>query len=99
MQIKDFKTINMRFDDEIKAMLDDVSELSTVCEPSDMTDQLRNLDQLVRSKTEFNRSRNQMIENAVKLGGTLLSIGLLLYFEQRHVITTKTLSFVPKPRL
>lgn len=99
MQIKDFKTINGKFDESIDAMLDSINQLSPMCEPTDMTDQIRNLDQLVRTKTEFNRSRNQFIDGAIKVGGTLASIVVLLWFEQRHVITTKTLSFVPKPRL
>lgn len=99
MRLFGYRDINGKFDDQIDKMLDSIDQLSDICEPNDMADQIGNLNQMIRTKTEFNRSRDQMVENFSKIAGSLAAVGMLLLFERQHVITSKSLSFIPKPRL
>ena len=51
------------------------------------------------AKKMYNEDRNAMIAKVVGVGGTLVCLGLMFAFETDHVITTKALSFVPKPKI
>ena len=99
MQSKDSKNINEKFDGSIDEMLDSIKVLDPESEATKMSEQVRNLDAIIKAKNEFNRPAREFAEMAARVGGTVLSIGILLAFEQSHVITSKALSFIPKPRL
>lgn len=61
-----------------------------------------NIDQLktvVAVKKDFNTHRKEITDTIIKAGLSVLAIGIMLAFEQNHSITTRSLSFLPKPKI
>lgn len=72
-----------------------IEKREEVLQSQDMQD----LKALVALKKDYNSQRNETIQTVVKAGLSLVGVLILLAFEQNHSITTKSLSFFPKPRV
>lgn len=72
-----------------------IEKREEVLQSQDMQD----LKALVALKKDYNSQRNETIQTVVKAGLSLAGVLILLAFEQNHSITTKSLSFFPKPRV
>lgn len=96
---KEARDIDGIFDDNITKVLDSISELDPNSQTETMSDQVKLLGEVVRVKNEYNKPKNELIQKITTIGGTLLGIGAMLAFEQNGVITSKAMSFIPKPRI
>ena len=54
---------------------------------------------LVAVKNDYNEHRTQLVDTTIKAGLTVVSILVMLGFEVSHSITTRTLGFMPKPKI
>lgn len=89
--------INQNFDDDITLL---ISQLYTLDEDSEARGKLVNdIKNLVEAKKNYNSNRNDMIIKSITAGTTLLGIIVMLGFEESHVITSKVLGFIPKPKI
>lgn len=89
--------INQNFDDDITLL---ISQLYTLDENSEARGKLVNdIKNLVEAKKNYNSNRNDMIIKSITAGTTLLGIIVMLGFEESHVITSKVLGFIPKPKI
>lgn len=89
--------INQNFDDDITLL---ISQLYTLDEDSEARGKLVNdIKNLVEAKKNYNSNRNDMIIKSIMAGTTLLGIIVMLGFEESHVITSKVLGFIPKPKI
>jgi hypothetical protein len=61
--------------------------------------QLEDLKTMVATKNEFNSHRKELIDTSIKAGLSVVGILLMLGFEVNHAITSKSLSFMPKPKI
>ena len=86
------RNINKAFDDNIDAAL---ANIYGAVDDNHARMAVDDLKVLVEAKKMYNEDRNAMIG----VGGTLVCLGLMFAFETDHVITTKALSFVPKPKI
>lgn len=57
------------------------------------------LAKLLDLKKAYNEDRQETIQTLIKAGVTLTGIILLLSFERENVITSKSLSFIPKTNI
>ena len=57
------------------------------------------LAKLLDLKKAYNEDRQETIQTLIKAGATLTGIILLLSFERENVITSKSLSFIPKTNI
>lgn len=57
------------------------------------------LAKLLDLKKAYNENRQETIQTLIKAGVTLTGIILLLSFERENVITSKSLSFIPKTNI
>lgn len=96
---KETRDINGVFDDNISKVLDSISEMDPNDQTEAMSEQVKLLGEVVRVKNEYNKPNNEKFEKIASICGTLLGIGAMLAFEQNGVITSKVLSFIPKPRI
>lgn len=90
------RNINKAFDDNIDAAL---ANIYGAVDDNHARMAVDDLKVLVEAKKMYNEDRNAMVAKVVGVGGTLLCLGLMFAFETDHVITTKALSFVPKPKI
>lgn len=90
------RNINKAFDDNIDAALANIYGAVDDDHAKMAVDDLK---VLVEAKKDFNADRNAMIQKVVGVGGTLVCVGLMLAFETNNVLTTKALSFIPKPKI
>ena len=89
--------INQNFDDDITLL---ISQLYTLDDDSEARGKLVNdIKNLVEAKKNYNSNRNDMIIKSITAGTTLLGIIVMLGFEESHVITSKVLGFIPKPKI
>ena len=89
--------INQNFDDDITLL---ISQLYTLDEDSEARGKLVNdIKNLVEAKKNYNSNRHDMIIKSITAGTTLLGIIVMLGFEESHVITSKVLGFIPKPKI
>ncbi len=89
------KDINRDFDDDITLL---VYELYTHNDPEARGQLINDIKTLVEAKRDFNSNRHDMIVKSITAGTTLLGIIIMLGFEESHVITSKVLGFIPKPK-
>lgn len=61
--------------------------------------QLEDLKTMVATKNDFNSHRKELIDTSIKAGLSVVGILLMLGFEVNHAITSKSLSFMPKPKI
>ena len=67
---------------------------------SEMTNHnLEALKSLVAVKNDYNDHRKSLIETVVKAGVSLAGIVILLGFEANHTISSRSLGFLPKPKI
>ena len=91
------KDINQNFDDDITLL---ISELYTHDDDPETRGRLVNdIKILVEAKRDFNSDRHDTIVKSIAAGTTLLGIIVMLGFEESHVITSKVLGFIPKPKV
>lgn len=90
------RNINRAFDDNIDAAL---ANIYGAVDDDHARLAVDDLKALVEARKEYNEDCNATIQKVIGVGGTLLCLGLMFAFETDHVITTKALSFVPKPRI
>ena len=90
------RNINKAFDDNIDAAL---ANIYGAVDDSHARMAVDDVKVLVEAKKAYNEDRNALILKAVGVGGTLACLGLMFAFETDHVITTKALSFIPKPKI
>ena len=60
---------------------------------------LESLKSLVAIKNDYNDHRKSLIETVVKAGVSLAGIVILLGFEANHTISSRSLGFLPKPKI
>lgn len=90
------RAINHAFDDNIDAVLAQIYGSADTDHARMAVDDLKTL---VEAKKMYNESRNDLIVKGLGIAGTVLSIGMILAFEQNGIITTKALGFAPKPKI
>lgn len=66
---------------------------------SDIHNDIQDLKDIVTIKNDYNAQRNDMASTIVRAGCALASVALMLTFEISHSITTKSLGFMPKPKI
>lgn len=66
---------------------------------SDIHTDIQDLKDIVAIKNDYNAQRSDMASTIVRAGCALASIALMLTFEISHSITTKSLGFMPKPKI
>lgn len=66
---------------------------------SALQNDINDMKALVAVKNDYNEQRTQLIDTAIKAGLTVASIVIMLGFEVSHSITTRTLGFMPKPKI
>lgn len=72
---------------------------SLTIEEKEYTTAVDNLVKLYEVKGKYEKPNNVSKDVLYATIGNLLGIGMILGFEQTHVVTTKALSFVMKPRM
>ena len=84
---------DLALDEAIRYLLE---RLDTV-EPhsSEYTTMVKNLEVLYKAKGTY-PSRRPSADTIWTIGGSLVSVAMMLTFEKSNVITTKALSFLPK---
>ena len=88
--------INQNFDDDITLL---ISQLYTLDDDSEARGKLvSDIKTLVEAKRDYNSDRHDTIMKSIAAGTTLLGIIVMLGFEESHVITSKVLGFIPKPK-
>ena len=60
---------------------------------------MESLKSLVAIKNNYNDHRKSLIETVVKAGISLAGIAILLGFEANHTISSRSLGFLPKPKI
>lgn len=60
---------------------------------------IADLKAMVAVKNDLNEQHHSMIEAGLKVAGSIVCVGAMLFFERSHAITSKSLSFMPKPKL
>lgn len=66
---------------------------------SDIHNDIQDLKDIVTIKNDYNAQRSDMASTIVRAGCALASVALMLTFEISHSITTKSLGFMPKPKI
>lgn len=66
---------------------------------SDIHTDIQDLKDIVAIKNDYNAQRSEMASTIVRAGCALASVALMLTFEISHSITTKSLGFMPKPKI
>ena len=66
---------------------------------SDIHNDIQDLKDIVAIKNDYNAQRSDMASTIVRAGCALASVALMLTFEISHSITTKSLGFMPKPKI
>ena len=66
---------------------------------SDIHNDIQDLKDIVTIKNDYNAQRSEMASTIVRAGCALASVALMLTFEISHSITTKSLGFMPKPKI
>ena len=66
---------------------------------SDIHNDIQDLKDIVAVKNDYNAQRSDMASTIVRAGCALASVALMLTFEISHSITTKSLGFMPKPKI
>ena len=66
---------------------------------SDIHTDIQDLKDIVAIKNDYNAQRSEMASTIVRAGCALASVTLMLTFEISHSITTKSLGFMPKPKI
>lgn len=66
---------------------------------SDIHTDIQDLKDIVAIKNDYNAQRSDMASTIVRAGCALASVALMLTFEISHSITTKSLGFMPKPKI
>lgn len=66
---------------------------------SDIHNDIQDLKDIVTIKNDYNAQRSDMASTIVRAGCALASVVLMLTFEISHSITTKSLGFMPKPKI
>ncbi len=66
---------------------------------SDFHNDIQDLKDIVAIKNDYNAQRSDMASTIVRAGCALASVALMLTFEISHSITTKSLGFMPKPKI
>lgn len=66
---------------------------------SDIRNDIQDLKDIVTIKNDYNAQRSDMASTIVRAGCALASVALMLTFEISHSITTKSLGFMPKPKI
>lgn len=66
---------------------------------SDIHNDIQDLKDIVAIKNDYNAQRSDMTSTIVRAGCALASVALMLTFEISHSITTKSLGFMPKPKI
>ena len=74
-------------------------EISDSWAKPESNDDIEQLKSLVAVKKEYNDHKVAIWDTVIKAGVSILSIGVLLGFEMNHSITSRSLSFMPKPKL
>lgn len=60
---------------------------------------LESLKSLVAVRNDYNEQKKSLIETVVKAGVSLAGIIILLGFEANHTISSRSLGFLPKPKI
>lgn len=89
------KDINQNFDDDIALL---ISQLYTLDDSEARGKLVSDIKTLVEAKRDYNSDRHDTIIKSIAAGTTLLGIVVMLGFEESHVITSKVLGFIPKPK-
>lgn len=84
------------FDQEIENVLTQLKNIPANTE--EYATAVKNLETLCKASTS-RQERKLSADTIVTVVANLLGIGLVLGYEQSHVVTSKALSFIVKPRL
>ena len=68
-------------------------------EKPEPTQDIEELKEVVAIRNDYNSHRKELIDTGIKAGMSVVGILLMLGFEMSHSITSKSLSFLPKPRI
>lgn len=66
---------------------------------SPISTDIQDLKSVVAVKNDYNDHRKALVDTAIKAGLAVVSVVIMLGFEMSHSITTRTLSFMPKPKI
>lgn len=66
---------------------------------STLQNDINDMKALVAVKNDYNEQRTQLVDTVIKAGLALASVVVMLGFEVNHSITTRGLSFMPKPKI
>lgn len=59
---------------------------------------IADLKAMVAVKNDLNEQHHSILETGLKVVGSVVCVGAMLFFERSHAITSKSLSFMPKPK-
>ena len=60
---------------------------------------IANARKVIDLKNQYNSQKNERIVKVIGAATSILCVGLMMAFEKSNVITTKSLSFFPKPHI
>jgi len=84
-----------RFDKEKDRILDQLSTLSA--ESKTYADAVKNYDLLCKTAT-YKKDGSVSMDTIITVTANILGIALVLGYEQAHVVTSKALNFIIKPK-
>lgn len=83
-----------------KAIEERIDNLDANSNPEDDEKQIENVKELVRIKTELEGHKERISPNTILTGVfSLVSVGAIMVYENRHVFTSAAKSFIPKLRM
>lgn len=85
-----------RFEKEIDSVLDQLGALSADTE--DYATAVKNLDVLCKASS-YKKDSSISADTLITVTANILGIALVLGYEQAHVVTSKALSFIVKPKI